>query len=192
MHREVATIYFDTRDPANSDVILRAAIKRAQELDIMHLVVASTTGRTALRASQLADEARFTGKIVAVGEHAGFKEPGVQLMPDETRAELEKRGVRVVIGTHALSSVSRSFRLKYGGIGMLETISETLRLFSEGIKVAVECSIMAADAGAIPVDRDIVAVAGNVGGADSALVLRAANMNRFFDLRVREVIGKPV
>ncbi len=191
MHREATTLYFQERGQGNTDAILRAAIARANDLAITHLVVASTSGRTARRAQELAREAGYSGQLVVVGEHAGFKEPGVQLMRDDARAELERSGVRIVVGTHALSSVTRSFRLKYGGIGMLETISDTLRCFSQGIKVAVECSIMAADAGAVPVDRDVVAVAGSSGGADSALVLRPANMNRFFDLKVREIIGMP-
>ena len=191
MHREATTIYFEERGQGSTDLILRAAIRRAQELAITHLVVASTSGRTARRAQDLAREAGYGGQLVVVGEHAGFKEPGVQLMRDEVRTDLENRGARVVIGTHALSSVTRSFRLKYGGIGMLETISDTLRCFSQGVKVAIECSVMAADAGAIPVDRDVVIVAGSGGGADSALVLRAASMNRFFDLKVREIVGMP-
>ena len=61
----------------------------------------------------------------------------------------------------------------------------------EGIKVAVEISIMAADAGLIPTDREIIAIGGTGGGADSAVVLRAAHMNNYFDLEIREIIAKP-
>jgi len=188
---EAVTLYFDEPGRGNTDAILRAAIGRARALDIGHVVVASTSGRTGLRAVELARELGYSGQLVVVGEHAGFKEPGVQLMSAEARRELERAGAQVVIGTHALSSVARSFRLRWGGIDVLETIAETLRRFSAGVKVAVECSLMAADAGAIPVDRDVVAVAGSGGGADSAIVLRPANQNRFFDLKVREVIGMP-
>ena len=191
MVHEVATLYFDEPGRGNTDAILRAALGRARALDISHVVVASTSGRTGLRALDLARELGYSGQLVVVGEHAGFKEPNVQLMSAEARRELEAAGVRVVIGTHALSSAARSFRLKWGGIDMLETIAETLRRFSAGVKVAVECSLMAADAGAIPVDRDVVAVAGSGGGADSAIVLRPANQNRFFELKVREIVGMP-
>jgi hypothetical protein len=191
MVHEVVTLYFDEPGAANTDAILRAALRRAVALNVDHVVVASTTGRTGRRALELAREVGYGGRLVVVAEHTGFKEPGVQLMPAEAQRELEEHGVRVVVGTHALSSAARSFRLRWGGIDMLETIAETLRRFSAGVKVGIECSLMAADNGAIPVDRDVVAVAGSSGGADSAIVLRAANQNRFFDLKVREIIGMP-
>jgi hypothetical protein len=50
---------------------------------------------------------------------------------------------------------------------------------------------MAADAGLIPVDRDIVAIAGTGKGADTALRIRPANSAKFFDLKIIEVIAKP-
>lgn len=191
MVHEVVTLYFDEPGRANTDAVLRAAFRRANALGLSHVVVASTSGQTGLRAVELAKELGFAGQLVVVGEHAGFKEPGVQLMSPEARRSLEAAGVRVVIGTHALSSAARSFRLKWGGIDMLETIAETLRRFSAGVKVAVECCLMAADAGEIPVDRDVVAVAGTGGGSDSAIVLRPANQNRFFELKVREIVAMP-
>ena len=74
----------------------------------------------------------------------------------------------------------------------MEIIAHTLRLFGgEGIKVAVEVSVMAADAGLIPTNREIIAVGGSGAGADSAIVLKAAHMNNFFDLEIREIIAKP-
>lgn len=50
---------------------------------------------------------------------------------------------------------------------------------------------MAADAELIPADREIIAVGGTGRGADSAIVLKAAYMNNFFDLEVRKIIAKP-
>lgn len=191
MVHEVVTLYFDAPGAGNTEAILPAAIRRATALGLDHLVVASTSGRTGRRALELARELGYGGRIVVVAEHAGFKEPGVQLMSAEARRELEAGGAQVVIGTHALSSAARSFRLKWGGIDMLETIAETLRRFSAGVKVCVECCLMAADAGAIPVDRDVVVVAGSGGGADSAIVVRPANQNRFFELKIREIVGMP-
>mgnify|MGYP000088288728 CR=1 FL=1 len=74
----------------------------------------------------------------------------------------------------------------------MEIIAHTLRLFgTEGLKVAVEIAIMAADAGLIPTDTEVISVGGSGGGADTALVLKAAHMNNFFDLEIREIIAKP-
>jgi hypothetical protein len=69
--------------------------------------------------------------------------------------------------------------------------ASVLRLFSQGVKVAVEVVLMAADAGAIPVDRDVVAVAGTSRGSDTALLLRPANTTSFLDLDIHEIIAKP-
>jgi hypothetical protein len=54
----------------------------------------------------------------------------------------------------------------------------------------VEIAIMAADAGAIPI-ADIVAVGGTGSGSDTAVVIRPAHMNNFFDARIREIIVMP-
>lgn len=191
MVQEVTVLYFDKPGRGNTDLILAAAIRRALALGIEHIVVASNTGATGRRALDLCRELGFGGQLVVVAEHTGFKERGVQMMPTEVRRELEAAGARVVVGTHALSSISRSYRLRWGGVDMLETIAEAYRRVSQGFKVCIEISLMAADAGEIPVDRDVVAVAGSSGGADSSIVLRPANQNRFFDLKVREIVGMP-
>lgn len=47
----------------------------------------------------------------------------------------------------------------------------TFYCFSQGVKVAVEISIMAAEAGLIPIDREIVAVVGTGEGADTVVAL---------------------
>jgi hypothetical protein len=74
----------------------------------------------------------------------------------------------------------------------LELIANVLRLFGEGTKVCVEIALMAADAGLIPINRDVIAIGGTGGGADTALRIQPANAAKFFDLKVREIIAKPV
>jgi hypothetical protein len=86
--------------------------------------------------------------------------------------------------------VERSVAQKHGGVYPVLLIADTLRLFGQGTKVAVEVAIMAADAGALSGD-DIIAIGGSGSGADAALVLKPAHQNNFFDLRIREIICKP-
>jgi hypothetical protein len=50
---------------------------------------------------------------------------------------------------------------------------------------------MAADSGLIPIDEDVVAIAGTGRGADTALRIQPANSSRFFHLKIREIIAKP-
>ncbi len=51
---------------------------------------------------------------------------------------------------------------------------------------------MAAEAGAITTDTDIIAVGGAGKGADTAVVLRAAHQNNFFDLKIRRILAMPL
>ena len=43
----------------------------------------------------------------------------------------------------------------------------------------------------VPTGQETITVGGSGGGADSAIVLKAAHMNNFFDLEIREIIAKP-
>jgi hypothetical protein len=69
-------------------------------------------------------------------------------------------------------------------------VADTLKLFGQGTKVAVEVAVMAADAGALS-GRDVVAVGGSSQGADTALVLKPAHAARIFELKIREIVCKP-
>ncbi len=73
-------------------------------------------------------------------------------------------------------------------------LAESLKsLFCPGIKVAIECSIMALDGGVIPLDKTIaVGGTGAKGrGADTAVVVQPSHTSNFFDFRVLEIIAKP-
>jgi len=61
----------------------------------------------------------------------------------------------------------------------------------QGMKVVIEISVMAADAGLVRTDEDIIAIGGSGRGADTAVVLRPVNSNDFFDLKVKEILCKP-
>ncbi|MEA1899411.1 MAG: hypothetical protein U9N47_01390, partial [Thermodesulfobacteriota bacterium] len=109
---------------------------------------------------------------------------------DDIKNDLKEKGVTVISATHALSGVERSITKKYTGIYPVLLIADTLRLFGQGTKVAVEVSIMAADAGALT-GNDIISIGGTARGADAALVIKPANQSDLFDLRIREIICKP-
>ncbi len=183
-------LYFGRGGAQNTDRVVQAVQKRARELGIEHVVIASDTGETALK---FRESFQGTGvKLISVAEHAGFDGGDEISMDEDKRMELETKGIKVLACSHALSGVGRSITKRFGGISHVEIIAHTLKLFGgEGIKVAVEVSVMAADAGLIPTNREIIAVGGSSGGADSAIVLKAAHMNNFFDLEIREVIAKP-
>jgi len=183
-------VYFDKAGPENTTAVIEAVKRRCIELEIKHVVVASDSGETALR---LWEAIQNTGvSLICVPQHAGYMGGDNTSIVPEKRKDLEAKGIQVLVCAHALSGVGRSITKKFGGVTPVEIIAHTLRRFGgDGIKVAVEISVMAADAGLIPTDREIIAVGGSGGGADAAIVLKAAHMNNFFDLEIREIIAKP-
>ncbi|HID09706.1 MAG TPA: hypothetical protein EYP17_00190 [Candidatus Latescibacteria bacterium] len=183
-------VYFDRPGRQNTRAVVEAVRKRCEELGIKHVVVASDSGQTALKFWEVLRGTDVT--LISVAEHAGYAGGDEPSIKPERRRELGEKGVKVLICSHALSGVGRSVTKKFGGISHVEIIAYTLRLFgTEGLKVAVEVAVMAADAGLIPTDQEVIAVGGSGGGADTAVVLKAAHMNNFFDLELREIIAKP-
>lgn len=72
-----------------------------------------------------------------------------------------------------------------------DIIAYTLRVFGQGMKVACEITLMAADSGLVRTDEDVIAIGGSRSGADIAILVRPANSSTFFDLKVREILCKP-
>ncbi|MEN3202922.1 MAG: pyruvate kinase alpha/beta domain-containing protein [Atribacterota bacterium] len=188
---ERTIVYFDAPGPQNTGVVLACALRRAKEKDIRYIVVASSSGETALRLGEEAKREGYQGKIVVCTYHAGFSGGDAISLPLERRALLEAMGMVVVQGVHALSGISRSFRQRFGGLSIPEIVAESFRRISEGFKVAIEVAIMAADFGAIPTTEDVIALGGKEKGVDTAIVLRPCHQNSFFDLKVREILCMP-
>jgi hypothetical protein len=185
-HKKQAT-YFRTAGAQNTKALLKIVKEYINKENIESIIVATNTGETGAEAAKT-----FKGKNVVVVTHCyGFQAPGKFELKEESKKEILANGAKIHTATHALSSAERAIRKKFGALEPLELIANTLRLMGEGTKVCVEITLMAADAGLIPADKDVVAVAGTGNGADTALRIKPANAARFFDLRIREVIAKP-
>lgn len=180
--------YFEKPGAENTEETLRLAFERARELGIKYVVLASSYGDTAKRALKYLEGDM---KLVVVTYHTGFMEEGKNTMDAETEDFLKSKGVTIVRQSHVLSGIERSITRKFGGISRVEVIAEALRaLFGHGLKVCVEIAVMAADSGAIPLD-EVVAIGGRVRGADTAVVLKPAHMNNFFEMQIKEIICMP-
>ncbi|MDD5288013.1 MAG: pyruvate kinase alpha/beta domain-containing protein [Dehalococcoidales bacterium] len=180
-------VYFDQPGADNTEEVLRIAKKRAAELGIKTIVVATTFGDTAARATVV-----FKGlKVVAVTHSAGFKVPNVPEVTEENRKKITKNGGLILTTTHLFSGVGAAWRKKFNTYLLGDIIANTLRIVGQGMKVVTEISVMAADAGLVRTDEDIIAIAGTGRGADYAVVLRPVNSGDFFDLRIKEILCKP-
>jgi hypothetical protein len=186
------TYYFDKPGPSNSSDAAKFAIERALELKVKTIVIASTSGKTA----EIFHEAMKGSKLdlVVVTHVVGFTKPGEWEFSSEIAQRLTKQGVKIVTGTHALSGLERALSrsAKVGGGSRTEAIAEALRrTVAVGLKVAVECVLIAADQGAIGIDKEIIAVGGTASGADTVCVIQPAHTANFFDLQVREIVAMP-
>jgi len=181
--------YFEKSGSDNTDETIKLAYERAVELNIRDIVVASTHGSTALKASETFSNQRFN--VVAVTICEGFKSEE-WAMSKEERMKLQAKGIKVLTSIHALGDdVNSAFTEKFGGKSFNEVVAQTLYRFCQGMKVSVEIVLMAADAGLISVDREVVAIAGTGEGADTAIVVKPAYPRKFLDLKIKEIIAKP-
>lgn len=178
-------ILFEKNGNQNTQETAEIALKKAKESGIKHLVVASCSGETVKRflSSGL--------NIVCVTHQVGFNNPGEDEMSGETRLFLQNEGIKVLTTTHLLAGVDRALRFKFQGIYPAEIIASTLRMFGQGVKVSLEVSVMALDAGLIPHGEEIIAVAGTGVGADTAMILTPAHSAYIFDSNIKEILCMP-
>ena len=171
----------------NTGATIEAALRYAKEHGVRSIVAASTTGFTALAILEKAPPGEFD--ITIVTHNTGFGEEGSQEFPVEVRDRLSRSGMKVLTGTMVLRSLGTSIR-ELTGYSEQDLIANTLRMFSQGIKVCVEITAMAADGGFVPFD-DVIAIAGTGRGADTACLIKANSSNRFFKIKIRDIIIKP-
>ncbi len=184
---ELKTVYFENPGSENTEEVLRIAKRRAEELGIKTILVASTSGNTAVKAVEA-----FKGfRVIAVSHSTGMREPDAQEFTEENRKIVESKGGTILTTTHAFAGVSRAMKDKFNTHVIGDIIANTLRVFGQGMKVVCEIALMAADSGLVRSNEDVLSIAGSSRGADTAVVLKPVNTQRFFDLRVREILCKP-
>lgn len=185
--QESRIVYFE-KNENTTDTTLQLARERAEALGIRQIVVASG-GSTALKAAELFQpvEAKVVGVTLHAGTWAEYGEPDW----DKITAA-RQLGAQFVTATHPLmGNVDSAVRAKFGGISYSELMAHTLYMFSQGMKVAVEVTLAAADAGLIDVSREVIAVAGTNRGADTAIVAKPAYTTNCFDFAIREILCMP-
>ena len=184
---ETKTVYFTQKGPQNTDATLELAKERADALGISDIVIASYSGQTGAKASKIFKN----HNLFVVAGVMGFKEPNKTAMLEDNRSVIEDNGAKVLFAGHAFGMLGRAVNRQFGAIQIDEVIAHVLRLFSSGVKVGCEITCMAADAGLIKVGEEVMAIAGSMKGADSAIVLRASNTHTFFRTQILEIVCKP-
>jgi len=181
--------YFDKAGKENSSRCLEIVQGLVDE-GLSHVVVATTEGVTGLLFAKGLQGKRVN--LVAVTHNVGFDQPNEDQCSSKSRKELEALGAKVFTGTILTRSIETSLMRKHQGVYPTYIVAETLRLFGQGVKVGVEIVMAACDAGLLSEGEDVIAVAGTGRGCDTVAVIQARPSHRFLDLRVRQILAKPL
>jgi hypothetical protein len=190
---ELEATYFEKAGLDNTDKALDIAKKNAEQFEIRDIVLASTTGTTAEKASKLFDVNEYN--VVVITHSYYFVGSKVRQEFDEEKMEqLKKKGLKFLSATHAMSGIERGLRIKKQPWIFVDLLAKVIReQFSQGTKVCIEIASMAADAGLIPdLDRDIICIAGTGRGADTVCLVKPAPTSEFMDVRVKAILCKPL
>jgi uncharacterized protein len=171
--------YCEKPGAGNTDAVLHVVAERLKAGDIHHVVVATNTGSTALRAAEL------------------IKVPGVKIYGIHHQSSQWRRHAKPE--THLLDKAREL------GVAFVPDLppamyfreiqgesADTLRHLGQGTKVAVEVVVMATQTGLIAPGQVVVGVAGTGRGCDSAIVCTATTPQEIGKLFIREILAKPI
>ena len=214
---------FEQSGPVNTASVIAAAKKATP--GVSHIVVASISGDSAIQtARQIPDKSIICvtcpqgmawevdkmqeGPFQDIPELAAIRDEWISRGQDRVlmnvtpsnRQELESLNVRILQGTIPFFGPSFSIRLHLKQATSLDVIAKTLELISTGTLVCLECVLMAADAGLIPEQENVLALAGTEKGLDTAWIIRSstsANLfhpekgSRFIELLAKPAVSQP-
>jgi hypothetical protein len=81
---------------------------------------------------------------------------------------------------------------KFYGSTVPSAIANILYTFSRGVKVCIEIAYMVTDAGYLRTGEPAIVIAGSGRGADTALVMQGGSTQNPGNLRVNEILCKPL
>jgi len=190
--------YYKFKGEVNTEHVVKVAVRRALEVEASALIVASETGRSALKAVKLLRDLNAGLKLIVVTHPPDEtwgpegKIPIGLRHPRNVKALkcLESLGAIIVQSTRPLAPPSRS-------LGWDEPLPEViidrvLSILGQGVKIAVEVSLMAVDAGAVNRGDVVVSLGGTFKGLDTAIVAKTTYSYYFLkEYELLEIIAKP-
>lgn len=180
---ESGITYFNSVKDDNTEATFNLVKNRLVNSGISKVVLASTTGATARKAL---DFFKDTGIRLIVIPHQYDFSVVDNPFPDELVQELRQAGHTVHFGTMLFHTE------KLFGSNVPVIVANFLRCFCEGVKVCYEIVLMASDAGLLNASEKVIAIAGTGKGSDTALVMQAASSRSLKNLKINEILCKPI
>jgi len=189
--------YFDEPGDENTQLVIEAVSQRLELGGIRTVVVASTSGKTAI---EFAGSLKGKAAMVCVSEAPYRREWGEEwpCLKQEFRQELEGLGASIIDKAPYVFHSSVLEAARWPDAFPERLVKETLYSFGQGMKVAVEVALTGASCGNITPYEDVIGVGGSGKGADTAIVLRATYPASLFDKdpakrpEIREIIAMPI
>lgn len=190
--------YFDEPSGQNTEEVIEAVKDALRETKIDCLIIASTSGETALKFANVLKDEKVT--MICVSEP-----PSRQIWGNEwpcikptIREKLEKHGVTVVDRVPYKFHDSVFEMAKWYTPIPEHIVGDTLAFVGgQGLKVAVEVMFMTVQAGYVEPNKEVIAVAGYGGGADTAAIIKTCFPENLFSaevekrLEIREILAMP-
>lgn len=153
MDKIIKTLCFDQPGSKNTDSVVQAVLDKIDETGIKTVIVASTTGKTAVQ----------FGK--ALGKNARLIAVSWKKITPENMKELKNLGVTIC---------NFEDYLPLHEVGK-DLVRNTFYIFGQGMKVCAEVVLIAVDKGLISAGQDVIAVGGTGGGSDTAAIIKATS-----------------
>lgn len=178
-------VYFEDGGAEHTDALIDVVKEAAADLGVKKIVVASTSGDSAVRVAEKLAGTDVT--IVAVGHQSGFPAPG-QRFKVENIERLRSLGADVCLGTDVLTnSIRQRDRLGASPLSIITQMLSTLKM-----KVNIEVVLKATDGGYLTPGERVISLAGSHVGLDTAIVFEAQDSAKILDLKLGEIIAIPL
>jgi len=161
--------YFDAPGEENTSDVFDCAKERASELGIKHILIPSVRGVSAEKALDFFASDDLT--LFFVGTDPASFSP-------ETKKRIDDAGFKLAF-------------YKEVDYQYLDEVKNAFRRFGQGTKVAVELTLIATQVEIVEPGAEVVALGGSSKGLDTALVIKAATSDEFYELEIREILCKP-
>ncbi|MEM3597295.1 MAG: pyruvate kinase alpha/beta domain-containing protein [Candidatus Bathyarchaeia archaeon] len=188
---EEKTVYFESGGRHNTEATLKLAKEKAIKRNIKNVILSSTTGFSAQKALEILKNTNIKLTVISPGSTTS-----------NSFNEALKEQLKSLGHNHCFAG-----DVKYE----LPSVAVTaFRRFSEGIKVCVEITLVATEAGLIPPGQEVIAIGGTGkrnyekgGGVDTAIIIETMKSHDFFALedtasfpkeerrKIKEIICKP-
>lgn len=198
---ERKVLYFKTPGPHNTSNVINAVKERVKKGDVKYAVVASISGKAALKVAEELKDSDLS--LICVSGFPGWRTiHGIKypFVKGKIRKRLESLNVAIVDKVpSSLSGDTTDYGLaRYGYVPASWVVAETLEAVGGyGLKTAVEAILMATDCDAIPPFNDVISIAGTDKGADTAIVAKSTFSPSMFSgdsaerFQILEIIAMP-